>query len=128
MEYRVIRKFRDLQDEDHVYREGDWYPRRGEVDEARAAELMGADNKIGVPLIEPVQQQQQEQTESLQKDQQSQVSVSIDLNDTVDNLKNSITAELNEAELLALLAAETADKNRKGVVEHIQDLLSKVGE
>lgn len=124
MEYRVIHKFRDLQDEDHVYREGDWYPRRGDVDEARAAELMGTNNKIGVPLIEPVQQQK-EQTESLQKDQ---AQVSVDLNDTVDNLKNVITAELGKDPLLALLAAEEADKNRKGVIEHIQDLLSKVGE
>ena len=53
--YRVIYKFKDLQDNDHIYEVGDKFPRKGlVVDDARIAELAGSENKLGAPLIEEV--------------------------------------------------------------------------
>lgn len=46
--------FRDLQDNDHVYKVGHKYPRKGRATKARIVELSSTDNKIGVPLIEAV--------------------------------------------------------------------------
>lgn len=46
--------FRDLQDNDHIYRVGDKYPRKGRVAKARIDELSSTDNKIGKPLIEEI--------------------------------------------------------------------------
>lgn len=53
MECRVIKKFTDLQDGNHVYNVGDVYPREGYTpSEERIAELASNKNKQGVPLIE----------------------------------------------------------------------------
>lgn len=53
MECRVIKKFTDLQDGNHVYNVGDVYPREGYTpSEERIAELASDKNKQGVPLIE----------------------------------------------------------------------------
>lgn len=53
MEYRVIKKFTDLQDGNHVYNVGDVYPREGYTpSEKRIAELASDKNRQGVPLIE----------------------------------------------------------------------------
>lgn len=54
--YKVIAKFRDLQDpEGRVYDVGDVYPVEGrEVPEERLAELAGSRNKAGYPLIKKV--------------------------------------------------------------------------
>lgn len=54
MKYKVIKKFRDLQDENHIYKIGDKYPRKGRVNKERVEELMSNDNKIGEPLIAEV--------------------------------------------------------------------------
>lgn len=49
----VIKHFFDLQDNLHEYHEGDTYPREGhKVTDARIAELAGARNNLGEPLIE----------------------------------------------------------------------------
>lgn len=49
----VIKLFTDLQDGDHVYAEGDPFPREGkEVSEERIKELSSSDNRQGMPLIE----------------------------------------------------------------------------
>jgi len=51
--YKVKRYFRDLQDGNHAYNEGDKFPRpEHEVSEERIAELASAANKQGTPLIE----------------------------------------------------------------------------
>lgn len=51
--YRVIVEFADLQDNNHVYRVGDKYPRtRRKVARNRIEELSSSKNKIGKPLIE----------------------------------------------------------------------------
>ena len=53
MECRVIKKFTDLQDGNHVYNVGDVYPREGYTpSEERIAELASDKNKQGTPLIE----------------------------------------------------------------------------
>lgn len=53
--YKVICRFADLKDENHIYEIGDIYPRGGhEPSLKRIRELLGSKNKIGVPLIEEV--------------------------------------------------------------------------
>ena len=53
--YKVIKKFKDLQDNDYIYEVGDEFPRKGNrVTIDRTAELLGSDNKIGEPLIEEI--------------------------------------------------------------------------
>lgn len=55
MAYRVIKAFHDLRDNNHPYKVGEMFPRLGtEVSKERAAELLGANNRQGVPLIEKV--------------------------------------------------------------------------
>ena len=49
--YKVIKPFRDLQDENHVYKVNHKYPRKGKARKERVEELLGSDNKIGEPLI-----------------------------------------------------------------------------
>ncbi|WP_079480572.1 hypothetical protein [Halobacillus salinus] len=56
MVYRVIRDFRDTQDNHRTYEENDVYPFSGEVSEDRVNELLGTDNKIGKPVIEEYNQ------------------------------------------------------------------------
>lgn len=53
--YRVIRRFYDLTDRRHEYAVGDTFPRSGfAVSDERIAELSGANNKQGMPLIAEV--------------------------------------------------------------------------
>ena len=52
MEYRVIERFKDLQDNDRIYEVGEIY--QGPKSKKRIAELSGEEHKIGKPLIEKV--------------------------------------------------------------------------
>ena len=53
--YKVIKKFRDMQDGLHAYSVGDTFPHNGvEVSAERIAELSSDKNRLGVPLIEEV--------------------------------------------------------------------------
>lgn len=53
--YKVIKRFRDLQDNNHAYSVGDTFPHNGvEVDAKRIAELASVNNRLGVPLIEEI--------------------------------------------------------------------------
>ena len=55
MKYRVVSYFEDLQDFNHPYHTGDFFPRVGlNVSEARIKELATVNNKQGKPLIELV--------------------------------------------------------------------------
>lgn len=54
MNYEVIRSFRDLEDDNHVYQVGDKFPRKGRSKKERIEELAGNANKIGEPLIAEV--------------------------------------------------------------------------
>lgn len=51
MPYIVIKDFKDLQDNNHIYRAGDKFPRKGRAKKERIEELLGSDNKRGEPLI-----------------------------------------------------------------------------
>ena len=60
MKYRVIKAFTDGQDEKHIYREGDIYPRKGaNPTKGRINGLLGTDNKQGVPLIEEILEEEE---------------------------------------------------------------------
>lgn len=53
--YKVIRRFRDLQDGQHVYQVGDEYPRKFlVVKKERIEELLSSNNKMHTPLIKEV--------------------------------------------------------------------------
>ena len=53
--YKVIKRFRDLQDNNHAYSVGDAFPHNGvEVDAERIAELASDKNRLGFPLIEEI--------------------------------------------------------------------------
>lgn len=56
MEYRVIERFKDLQDNDRVYEVGEIY--QGSKSKKRIAELSGDENKIGKALIEKIDEVQ----------------------------------------------------------------------
>lgn len=50
--YKVIEKFTDIQDDNHVYEVGDVYPREGlKVDEARIQKLLTSNNRRHMPMI-----------------------------------------------------------------------------
>ncbi len=50
-EYVVVKDFKDLQDENHIYREGDPFPRKGKVTKKRIEELSTTKNKRKEVLI-----------------------------------------------------------------------------
>lgn len=55
--YKVIEFFTDLQDNDHPYKVGDIYPRKGKVVSSdRLSELSGKYNKRGKPVIEEIKE------------------------------------------------------------------------
>lgn len=57
--YEVIKDFVDLQDDKHVYRKGEEYPREGyKAKAARIAELSTKKNKLGKALIKKVKIQE----------------------------------------------------------------------
>lgn len=52
MGYKVIYRFKDMQDLNHLYEVGDEYPRLGaSPSQARVEELASSKNRIGRPLI-----------------------------------------------------------------------------
>lgn len=54
--YKVIKFFCDLQDNNCPYEIGDTFPRKGlSVTDERIAELSSDKNRLGCPLIEPVE-------------------------------------------------------------------------
>lgn len=65
-EYKVIRYFTDLQDNNYAYHVGDIYPREGvDPKPSRIAELSGKANRRGVPLIELVKDNKAKATEDI---------------------------------------------------------------
>lgn len=57
MTYRVLEDFSDKQDGRRPYKAGDTYPREGlDPSPQRVAELLGADNARGRPVIEPIEE------------------------------------------------------------------------
>ena len=54
MKYKVIKDFKDLKDNNYIYRAGDKYPRKGRAKGERIEELSTSQNKHQAPLIEEV--------------------------------------------------------------------------
>ena len=55
--YRVVHKFYDLKDNNHAYSMGDTFPHNGvDVEVERIAELASDKNRLGVPLIEEIEE------------------------------------------------------------------------
>ena len=55
--YKVIKSFTDLQDNNYAYYVGDTFPHNGvEVGAERIAELASDKNRLGVPLIEAIEE------------------------------------------------------------------------
>ena len=55
--YKVIKSFYDLKDNNHAYSVGDTFPHNGvEVEAERIAELASDKNRLGVPLIEEIEE------------------------------------------------------------------------
>ena len=55
--YRVIKSFTDLQDNNYAYYVGDTFPHNGvEVGDERIAELASDKNRLGIPLIEEIEE------------------------------------------------------------------------
>lgn len=61
--YKVLAKFKDLQDKNKIYNEGDSYPstKNKKVTKARIEELSTNKNKLGKKLIEEVEEKNKEQ-------------------------------------------------------------------
>lgn len=58
----VYEAFKDLKDEEHLYKKGDIYPREGlKPTKARIKELASKKNKIGEVLIEAIKAKETEE-------------------------------------------------------------------
>lgn len=61
MVYKVIEKFKDLKDNDHIYEVNDIYPRKDikleDIPQKRIKELTTKKNKIGKILIEEIEEE-----------------------------------------------------------------------
>lgn len=72
MKYKVVHRFRDLQDNDHIYKVGDTYPRKEikieDVDPERIEELSGTQNKIGEILIKAEKEEVKEKEATTEKE------------------------------------------------------------
>ncbi|PGU29650.1 hypothetical protein COD66_23380 [Bacillus cereus] len=53
--YVVLEDFTDLQDDNHVYHQGDHYPYKGQGKKKRIEELSGNENLRGEPLIKELE-------------------------------------------------------------------------
>ena len=65
---KVIKSFYDLQDNDHYYKVGSEYPRKGyKPTDARMEELAGNKNKMGVALIKVEEPKEETPTKKTKK-------------------------------------------------------------
>lgn len=66
--FKVVHGFKDLKDNDHIYKIGDIYPRKEikleDVAKKRIKELSGTNNKIGKVLIEEIKEEVEEEKTS----------------------------------------------------------------
>lgn len=62
--YEVVHRFKDLEDNDYIYKVGDIYPREGiEPTKKRIKELSTEKNKIGEVLIKKIEEEAEEVVE-----------------------------------------------------------------
>ena len=75
MVYKVIHKFKDLKDNDYIYKVGDIYPHEGvkieDVAKSRIKELSSMKNKIGEVLIEEEKETTEEKDETSEDKEES---------------------------------------------------------
>ncbi|WP_197035347.1 hypothetical protein [Rossellomorea vietnamensis] len=71
MPYKVIRAFRDIENDHRVYRKGDTFPAKGKVSKERISELLSTENKVGKPLIEQLGVESEEGNKELEESKQS---------------------------------------------------------
>lgn len=63
--------FKDLEDNNHIYRKGDIYPREGlEPTKKRIKELSSEKNKIGKILIQKVEIEEEQNTEEVKEEKE----------------------------------------------------------
>lgn len=105
MEYRVVKQFRDKFTKaifpiDSVYK----------TEDAERAQFL---QENGYLFAEKQDEKSSEGDSSL-------------LDESVEKIKKSVTAELGKEKLEVLLKLEKESKDRKGVIEHIEELLQEV--
>lgn len=69
MKFTVIADFTDLQDENHIYRKGDSFPRKGRVKKERIEELSTDQNARGEVLIQEVAKENEPEGDELKDDE-----------------------------------------------------------
>ena len=70
--YKVIKYFKDLQDNLHPYNIGEEYPRKGfKVSKERITELASNKNLQGVPLIEKIEEKAEETVDAVPVEEES---------------------------------------------------------
>ena len=73
MNYRVVKNFTDLQDQNHFYEVGDIYPRDGvNVSDSRIQELSGTKNRQHTILIKAEEEPAQETVKATRKRKKSE--------------------------------------------------------
>lgn len=66
--YRVLSKFADLKDYNHIYNVGDIYPREGMLPTPeRVEELSSRKNRLRIPLIEKVDEEAKAEDKAVRK-------------------------------------------------------------
>lgn len=72
--YEVIYKFKDLKDNDHIYKVGDIYPREGlELSKKRIKELSTNKNQIGKILIKKIEEDIEKKEETAKEQTEEEV-------------------------------------------------------
>lgn len=64
----VVKTFVDLEDEKHIYREGDKFPRSGRAKKERIEMLKNGDNTYGFFFIEEEKEEEKEKVEEEKTD------------------------------------------------------------
>lgn len=83
--YKVIKRFKDLQDKNHVYNVGDIYPRDGfKPSLNRLDELSSAKNKRKQPLIQLIEEKAEEIENKAEKE--------------IEEVKKEVSEEINKFE------------------------------
>lgn len=69
--FKVVHGFKDLKDNDYIYKKGDIYPREEikleDVPKKRIKELSGTSNKIGKVLIEEIKEEKTTEAEKVEE-------------------------------------------------------------
>ena len=106
--YKSVREkpWKDLQDNSHVYKKGDIYPREGlKVDKKRIKELASTKNKIGEILIALEQVKDEGQEPEIENSQVEETEIVEEEINESEDVKNEENTKIEES--------ETTDKNEE---------------